>query len=118
MGGVRLHHPTLRSVIFTITNFAVPLKAPMFCWSCSGGAEGDPATPRAVVHTHKTFHLNIDAVGDVVVAEPIVEMMQRTGLLEELTAMKGIARPEKQVIALGGQPKAPLTVSREHGVLA
>ena len=67
MSGVRLHHPQLRGVTYTITNYAVTLAAPMFCWACSGGPEGDPATPRAVIHTFKTYHLQIDAAGDVVV---------------------------------------------------
>jgi hypothetical protein len=114
MAGVRLHHPELRNCTYTVTNYAVPLKAPMFCWACSGGTEG--ASPRTVVHTFKTIHLDIDAVGDVVVAEGVFEMMQRTGLLKNLAAMKGIAKPDKTIIEVGAA-NAPLTVSAEHGAL-
>jgi len=115
MAGVRLHHSTLRNVTYTITNYAVPLKAPMFCWSCSGGAEG--ASPRVVIHEYKTYHLDIDAAGDVVVSEELVEMMRRTGLLKEagLAAVNGIVKPEMQMIQHGTMTP-PLTVDRENGV--
>jgi hypothetical protein len=115
MAGVRLHHSELRNVTYTITNYAVPLKAPMFCWSCSGGLEG--ASPRVVIHDHKTFHLNINAAGDVVVAEELVEMMHRTGLLKEagLAAVNGIVKPEMQVVQHGTMSPS-LTVDRENGV--
>lgn len=114
MPGVRLHHPELRNVTFTIENYAVPLKAPMFCWSCSGGAENDPNRPRSIVHTYKTFHLNIDQVGDVVVSEEIYEMMKRTGLLGDLSAKKEILVPEAVRVEMGKQ-EAPVTYSQEHG---
>jgi hypothetical protein len=105
MSGVRLHHPELRNVTYTITNYAIPLKAPMICASCSG-----------VVHTYKTYHLNIDAAGDVVVAEELVEMMQRTGLLKEanLAAIEGVRKPEMMVVGVG-HPNGHRTVDRERG---
>jgi hypothetical protein len=107
MSGVRLHHPELRSVTYTITNYAIPLKAPMVCASCKG-----------FVHTYKTYHLNIDNAGDVIVAEELTEMMQRTGLLKEaqLMAMETIAKPPPMVIT-PGHSVVPLTVDREKGLL-
>jgi hypothetical protein len=117
VAGVRLHHPELRSCTFTITNHAIPLVAPMFCWSCSGGPEGTP-TPRRVIHTHKTYHLAIDAAGDVVVAEELVEAMRGWGLLREagLFAVRGVPNPDAQVIQ-HGVFEVPTTVDREAGVL-
>jgi len=114
MPGVRLHHPLLRNCTFTITNYAVRLKAPMFCWSCSGGLEG--SSPRTIIHEYKTIHLNIDAVGDVVVAEGIYEMMKRNGLLEDLRATKEILQPEPIRLEMG-TVAVPLTVDAEKGIL-
>jgi hypothetical protein len=114
MPGVRLHHPSLRNCVYTITNYAVPLVAPMFCWQCSGGPEG--ASPRTVIHEYKTLHLNIDAVGDVVVAEGIYDLMERNGLLEDLKATKGIGKPDPMRIGMG-EAFVPVTVDRERGVL-
>lgn len=115
MPGVRLHHPTLRNVTYTITNYAVRLVIPMFCASCSGGPEGDPATPRSVVHEFKTLHLNIDALGDVWVHEGIFELMERNGLIEDLQPIRTKGAPPPQVIGFGGFQA--VTVDRERGVL-
>jgi hypothetical protein len=111
--GVRLHHPTLRNCVYTITNYAVPLVAPMFCAQCSGGPEG--ASLRTVIHTYKTIHLNIDAVGDVVVHEGIYDLMQRNGLLEELNATREVT-PEPMRIGMG-EFQQVLTYDREKGIL-
>jgi hypothetical protein len=107
MAGVRLHHSSLRNCTYTITNYAIPLKASMVCASCGG-----------IVHTYKTYHFNIDAAGDVVVAEEMTEMLKRTGLLKEarLNPLGTIRKPDMQVIDQGFF-KVPLTVDREAGVL-
>lgn len=86
----------------------------MFCWSCSGGLEGH--SPRRIIHEFKTLHLNIDAVGDVVVAEGIYDLMKRNGLVGELKAMKHISKPEPIRLEMGTF-EAPLTFSREKGPL-
>lgn len=117
MAGVRLHHHELRSCTFTVTNYAIPLVAPMFCWSCSGGPEG--AAPRVVVHTHKTYHLQIDAAGDVIVAEELAQKLTDWGLFREagLHAMATVSSPPALVIH-HGQMDVPTTVDMEVGVLA
>jgi hypothetical protein len=118
MSGVRLHHPQLRGVTYTITNYAVRLVSPMFCWACSGGPEADTTTPRAVIHEFKTYHLQIDAAGDVVVAEELVEMMHRTGLLREagLVAMATIPHPDRQVVEIE-KFEVPMTYDQEVGLI-
>lgn len=107
MSGVKLHHPELRNVTYTITNYAVPLKASMVCASCNG-----------VVHTFKTYHLNIDAAGDVIVAEELTEMMQRQGLLKDagLITMTQIAKPPPMVLDMSGAD-APVTYDQEKGLI-
>jgi hypothetical protein len=112
--GVRLHHPELRNCVFTITNYAQRLVVPMFCAQCSGGPEGQSL--RNVIHEFKTIHLNIDAVGDVVVAEGIYEMMLRNGLVGELRATKAIPRPEPMRVGMGAFERVT-TVDRERGLL-
>ena len=125
MPGVRLHHPTLRGCVFTITNYAVRLVAPMFCAQCSGGPEQgtwQPAErswlmpPRSVIHEFKTIHLNIDPVGDVVVHEGIYDLMKRNGLLEELKATREIGKPEPMRVGMG-EFQQVLTYDREKGIL-
>jgi hypothetical protein len=108
MSGVRLHHPELRNVVYTITNYAIPLKAAMVCASCKG-----------IVHTFKTYHLNIDAAGDVIVAEELTELMERNGLLKEagLTPMETIAKPPPMVISGFGSADVPVTFDRERGLI-
>jgi hypothetical protein len=68
-----------------------------------------------VIHTHKTIHLNIDAVGDVVVHEGIYDLMKRNGLLEELTATREVT-PESMRIGMG-EFQQVLTYDREKGIL-
>ena len=104
MSGVRLHHPDLRSCTYTLIHFGRPLTQPMVCWVCQQ------------IHTHKTYHLALDQLGDVVVSETIYARLQETGL-DGLTATKEITQPEPQRLEMpNGQPlKRPLVVSREGG---
>lgn len=92
---------------YTITNYAIPLKAPMVCASCRG-----------VVHTYKTYHLNIDSAGDVIVAEELTEMMQRTGLLTEagMITMETITKPPPMVVGVG-KTNGHRTVDLEKGLI-
>jgi hypothetical protein len=104
--GVRLHHPELRgpaggTVTYTLIHEGRPLKAPTDCWACGE------------THYHKTYHLNIDSVGDVVVSKKIFRRLKEAGL-DELKAMGEVKNPEPIVLDMGDQTK-PLVVSREHG---
>jgi hypothetical protein len=95
-------------VVYTITNYAIPLKAAMVCASCRG-----------TIHTFKTYHLNIDAGGDVIVAEELTHLMERTGLLKEagLKAMETIAKPPPMVISGFDDVNVPVTFDRERGLV-
>lgn len=103
--GVRLHHPDLRNCTYTLIHFGRPLTQPMTCWVCQG------------VHDHKTYHLGLDQVGDVVVSEEIYERLNEAGL-DGLIATKDIPKPEPirlVVPGAGDSIRRPLVVAREGG---
>ena len=108
MSGVRLHHPDLRHCTYTLIHFGKPLVQPMFCWVCNQ------------THIHKTYHLGLDQVGDVVVSEEIYASLQEANL-DGLVATKEITSPEPQRLEGPGPDttlRRPLVVAREgrtHG---
>jgi hypothetical protein len=99
MPGVRLHHPTLRSCTYTLIHFGRPLQQPIQCPMCHQ------------LHTHKTYHLGLDAVGDVVVSEVVFERVKEAGL-DELKVLDGVAQPEPLVVDTS-QQRTVHVVSRE-----
>ncbi len=101
MPGVRLHHPELRNCTFTIIHFGRPLTHEMLCPVCK------------LLHTHKTYHLALDALGDVVVSEVIYARLKDADL-GELIATKEIAKPEPLRVDLGAAP--PTNVVSREGV--
>lgn len=67
MPGVRLKHPTLKSCTFTVIHtrrYVVPLLCPV----C-----GHP-------HERKTYHLNLDSEGAVIVSQTVFERLKEIGL--------------------------------------
>jgi hypothetical protein len=102
MPGVRLHHPSLRNCTYTLIHEGRPLTAPHMCNLCKQ------------THFHKTYHLGLDQLGDVVVSETIYERIKEAGL-DELQATKEILSPDPQRIDMS-KPQEQLTiVSREKG---
>lgn len=75
MSGIRIQHPTARSMTFTISDVSRPYRAAMHC--------GAPVVVRGElricgrVHVHKTYHLNLDETGAVIVSTEIVERLRR-----------------------------------------
>jgi hypothetical protein len=100
--GIRLHHPNLRSCVYTLVHFGRPYTQPFQCGLC------------LQVHMHKTYHLSLDAVGDVVVSETVFRMLEAVGL-NELQAKREVL-PEVQVLDFNN-PHNPNVVSREEGRL-
>lgn len=103
MSGIKLHHPDLRNCTYTLIHEGRPLKAPVECWVCG------------MTHTHKTYHLVLDAGGDVTVSEGVFKHLEDAGL-EELQTKSEVKKPEPIVLDLGDTQR-PLVVSREHGPL-
>lgn len=121
---VRLHHPHLQSCIYTVMDAGIRYPNGFDCPQCG------------FVHEFKTFHLNLNVNGDVVVSEPIYLMFKERGLMGELKAVKevvprpyAIAMPfsdfsAKPLLGLNdyvdqGTPvyQPPIVVSRESGMV-
>lgn len=107
---VRLHHDTLRNCVFTIQQQSRIYPSPYPCPECHR------------THIFKTFHLNLNAHGDVCVSEEIYQMLRDAGIDEQLTATKEVT-PAPTFIdmgAIGGEQSLPsFTVfSREEGPIS
>lgn len=101
MPGIRIQHPSLRNCTYTLIHYGRPLKAPIACRVCG------------LTHHHKTYHLALDALGEVVVSETVYARLKEAGL-DELQAVSEVARPEPQRIVMNGNAPT-LVVSRENG---
>lgn len=65
MAGIRLHHPTARSGVFTFTHKNRPYRVPLVCIPCGAS------------HAAKTYHINVDHDGFAIVSHEVWEMMKR-----------------------------------------
>lgn len=103
MPGVRLRHPTLRNCTYTLIHQGRPIRAkePIVCLVCG------------MTHHHKTYHLALDALGEVVVSETVFKNIEEAGL-DELQAVGQVNDPEPLIIQHGSFVQ-PLVVSRENG---
>lgn len=101
MPGIRIQHPSLRNCTYTLVHQGRPLRAPIVCRVCG------------LVHHHKTYHLALDALGEVTVSETVYERLKEAGL-DELKAKGKDPKPEPQRIVMNGAAPT-LVVSRESG---
>jgi hypothetical protein len=83
---VRLRHPTLRGVTFTVVHYR-RYTVPMACGVCGS------------IHTHKTYHLRLDSQGEVVVSDTVAERLAELEGLP-LRNMGVEAHPQPQVLAM------------------
>ena len=69
MPGVRIQHPTARSVTFTLVDGSRPYHEP---WAC-------PPPPAGCASTHlmKTYHIPLDETGAAIVSLEIIERLGR-----------------------------------------
>lgn len=67
MAGIRLRHPTLRSGLYLVKHYR-RYKYPMVCPTCH------------TVHLRKTYHLNLDESGAVIVSSIVFERLKEIGL--------------------------------------
>jgi hypothetical protein len=74
----------------------------MVCGVCGG------------THFHKTYHLGLDAIGDVVVSETVFERIKEAGL-DELKVLNGVSKPEPMRIDMNATNKQ-IVVPRERRV--
>jgi len=101
MPGIRIHHPSLRNCTYTLVHEGRPLTRPMRCPVCQQ------------VHWHKTYHLALDGMGDVVVSEVVLARLREAGL-GDLKVIREIKKPDPQVVDTTKLPNLTV-VSRENG---
>lgn len=89
MPGVRIQHPTERSVTFTLVDSARPYREP---WTCPPPPAGCGST-----HQFKTYHLRLDETGAAIVSVEIVERLKRIPL-QPFIFVNEVAKPPDQVI--------------------
>lgn len=94
MGGVRLHHPTLRAGEGTTLTYVVELpQAYPVPYDCPGCGK---------THDRKAIHLRLDANGDVIVSEEVYAKLQEV-FLAGMEVANHVASPPPLVI--GAVPK-------------
>ena len=101
MSGIRLHHPSLRSCTYTLIHEGRPMHTPVSCGVCG------------MRHHHKTYHLGLDAIGDVVVSETVYERIKEAGL-DELKVMTEVKKPDPMRVDMNGSTQRKLVVPRER----
>lgn len=74
MPGVRIQHPTARSVTYTLTDGHRPYRTPLVCMA-QLVIRGE-LRPCGRTHTHKTYHLALDETGAAVVSETIAARLR------------------------------------------
>lgn len=84
--GVRLHHPDLRNCTIAVAHPERRYPEPWFCPRCQ------------LYHEFKTYHLEIDSVGDVVVEETVIFAKLEAIGFAGFAAMGVVAKPETQRI--------------------
>ena len=94
MAGVRIQHPTARSVTLTLAS-SRPLRGSLAC-QAQIVVRGE-LRPCARIHTVKTYHLNLDQTGAVIVSAEVWDMLQRIPS-NTFRVANEVARPPDQVI--------------------
>jgi hypothetical protein len=69
--GVRVIHPTLRNERLVLVDAERPYPVPYLCSACG------------LAHTHKTYHLDLDAEGGVVVSNEVAQVLERLGMSKQ-----------------------------------
>lgn len=87
MPGVRIHHNTEINCVFTLMSNR-PLTQPMECGLCH------------IIHTFKTYHINVDAEGFAIVSPTIWEKLQQIPL-NPFTLMNEVEKPPTLTLKVG-----------------
>ena len=70
-GGVRVIHPQLRNERLVLVDQERPYPVPYLCSQCR------------LAHSHKTYHLDLDAEGGTVVSVEVAKVLERLGMSKE-----------------------------------
>lgn len=86
MPGVRVQHPTARSVRYTVVEPTVPYRQPYRCTAPALGGCG-------AVHLFKTHHLNLDESGAAIVSMGVLARIRDRLVLDGFAIVNEVARP-------------------------
>lgn len=101
MPGVRIQHPTERSVAYTLADGARSYPEP---WTCPPPPMGCGST-----HLFKTYHFRLDETGAAIVSEQIVERLKRIPG-QPFMFVNEVTRPPAQIV------RVPAVVVRPRAV--
>lgn len=105
--GVRLHHPTFRSLTYVVEDPKRPYRGgPLECAPCS------LSMGRRIEHVGKAYHLALDAEGDVIVSPEIAARIRQIPTNAGLEISNPVAEPPEIVLSMNGTQKAPSAVAR------
>lgn len=87
MAGVRVIHDDLRGVPYTVAHPTRKYREPYLCPACRK------------VHTHKTYHLDLDGEGAAIVSSEVFQRLREAGM-PGLTLANEVKSPPAQHIRL------------------
>lgn len=94
MPGVRVQHPTIRNVRYTVVDGAVPYPEPFVCSPPALGGCGG-------THLFKAHHLNLDDVGATIISLGVFERIKGRLIADGFTLATEVKDPPPIVV---GQP--------------
>lgn len=96
MAGVRIVHPTERSRLVVIVDIARPLQDPTACLRCN------------TMHTHKSYHLDLDDTGAAIVAVPVFRALQKAGAIPGMFEVSGEVKNPPGLTLTAGKTRPEL----------
>jgi len=94
MAGVRVQHPTARSVRFTIVESDRPYPEPYPCPAPEFGGCG-------TTHVFKTHHLNLDGTGAVIIGDKLYEKIRGILALNQFSETNIVEKPPTMAVGIG-----------------
>lgn len=102
--GVRLRHANARNVRYTVVDSDRPYPVPYVCSEPRLGGCGS-------THTFKTYHLNLDDQGTVIVNAVLFARIKPRLIADGFTVAGEVANPPPQIIGAGiALPRVDLTL--------
>ena len=105
MPGIRVFHPTEKSVTYTLADQKRPYRVPFECPSCH------------LTHVFKTYHIALDSFGFSIISTEIWEKLQHIPS-QPFQLSNEVAKPPPQIIQPGGPLKIvnlPLAQEKRSG---
>jgi hypothetical protein len=100
LAGIRLGHESLKNVTYVIFHPVQKYKVPYLCGKCQA------------THTYKSYHLDLDDQGTVIVSHGVFDALREVGL-PGLQVLNEVQKPPPQHLSFGGPVMAGNLVSAE-----